>query len=370
MKPIRVLQVLASLDRGGAETMIMNIYRNIDRSKIQFDFVVNERRKKYSFESEIQKLGGRIYKVPRYKTTNYLSYKQAWKDLIIQHPEWKIVHGHHTSPAYIYLRIAKSLNRLTIAHSHIAGREGTLKSYVKLFMRYPLRYIAKYLFACSTSAADWMYGKRSNLAYVLNNAIDAKKFIFSSTIRKDKRKELGIENKFVIGHVGRFQTQKNHIFLIDIFKTVHDKNKNSTLLLVGDGELRESMENRVHELGLTDNVIFTGIRADIPELLQAMDVFVFPSLYEGLGIVAIEAQAADLPTIVSDSIPKDAFITDLIDSISLKESLDIWANAILRYSVGYERNNRYKEIKTNGYDICDTTEWLESFYLNKAEDVL
>ncbi|WP_174734328.1 glycosyltransferase family 1 protein [Mesobacillus harenae] len=363
MKPLRILHVLASLDRGGAEAMIMNIYRKIDRNKIQFDFVVNDRDESYSYEAEIKSLGGRIYRVPRYKITNYYFYKREWEKLISQHPEWKIIHGHHTSPAFIYLSIAKSLNRLTIGHSHIAGGEHTLKSYIKFLMRYPLRYIADYLFACSESAAKWMYGKRSNESQVLNNAIDAKKYVFSEQIRTLKRKELKIEDKFVIGHIGRFQTQKNHLFLIDIFNAVHDKYNNSILLLVGDGELRPFIEKRIKELGLIDSVIFTGVRSDIPDLLQAMDLFLFPSLYEGLGIVSIEAQAAGLHTIVSDTIPQDAYLTNLIESISLQDSKEKWAEKILKYTTGYNRKNTYEQIKSKGYDIEATSMWIQRFYL-------
>lgn len=363
MEHFRVLQVLASLDRGGAETMIMNIYRNIDRAKLQFDFVVNEQRKEYAYESEIKELGGRIYRVPRYTLGNYLSYKQAWKRLLCEHPEWLIIHGHHTSSAFIYLRVAKSLNRITISHSHIAGGEHSVKSYLKVIMRYPLRYMADYLFACSKSAAIWMYGKHSHSAYIINNAIDAEKFVFNKNMRKDKRKELQIEDKFVIGHVGRFHIQKNHKFLIDIFKEVHDRNRDSVLLLVGDGDLRQSIEEKVNNLGLADNVIFTGVRSDIPELFQAMDVFVFPSLYEGLGIVAVEAQAAGLHCIVADTIPKEAYVTDLVEKEYLKTSKELWAERILKYAKGYDRRNTYEQIKSSGYDIEETSNWLEEFYL-------
>ncbi|EIM05714.1 group 1 glycosyl transferase [Planococcus antarcticus DSM 14505] len=365
MKPIRVLQVLASLNRGGAEAMIMNLYRNIDRSKVQFDFVVNDSSEKYSYEREIEKMGGKVFRVPRYTVTNYASYKKAWEELIIHHPEWKIIHGHHTSPAFIYLHVAKRLKRITIAHSHIAGGEKTLKSYFKSIIRYPTRYTAEYLFACSESAAEWMFGNKSSRAYVLNNSIEAKKFIYSESTRKEKREELGIEKKFVIGHVGRFQTQKNHSFIIDIFKTIHEKNDDAILLLVGEGELRTVITEKVEKLGLTNYVIFTGVRADIPELLQAMDLFLFPSLYEGLGMVAIEAQAAGLPCIVADTIPKEAFITNLIESVSLKEPGDFWGKKILRYKeIDYQRLNRYEEIKSKKYDIGETSKWLEDFYIS------
>jgi len=364
MEPIRVLQVLASLDRGGAETLIMNIYKKIDRSRVQFDFVVNEREREYSYEKEIKELGGKIFYVPRFNIDNCLFYIRAWENLLSAHPEWRIIHGHYTSLAFIYLGIAKAQKRVTIAHSHTAGGDGSLKSYMKVLLQYPLRYIADYLFACSESAAKWMFGKYYSSAYIINNAIDAKRFVFREDIRKLKRKELGIENKFVVGHIGRFQTPKNHNFLIDIFKIIHKRYNNSVLLLVGDGELRQSIEKKVNYLGLSNDVIFTGVRSDIPDLLQAMDVFVFPSLYEGFGIVVVEAQAAGLHCIVADTVPKEAFVTSLIESIPLTEKEEIWAERVLKYNNGYKRLNTYEEVKSKGYDIYETAKWLEEFYLN------
>jgi glycosyltransferase involved in cell wall biosynthesis len=362
---IRVLQVLASLDRGGAESMIMNIYRNIDRNKIQFDFVVNERETEYAYEVEIRELGGRIYHMPSYKIANYFTYKRAWKRLLCEHPEWSIVHGHHTSPAFIYLTVANSLNRVTIAHSHTAGGERSLKSRTKVLTRYPLRYIADHLFACSSSAAKWMFGMHSASASIVNNSIDTHKFVFNEVVRKDIREKFKIDNQFVIGHVGSFQTPKNHNFLIDIFKAIHERNIKTVLILVGDGDLRQSIERKVAQLGLSDSVIFTGIRSDIPNLLQAFDVFLFPSLYEGLPVTLIEAQAAGLKIIASDSITDEVKLTDLIEIVSLKQSGEYWAEKVLQYANGYKRRNTSKEICRAGYDAQENTKLLERFYISK-----
>ncbi|QDY44832.1 glycosyltransferase family 1 protein [Planococcus glaciei] len=312
MKPIRILQVLASLDIGGAEMMIMNIYRNIDKSKIQFDFVVNDQIQQYAFESEIESMGGRIYRIPRYKITNYLAYKKVWEDLLLEHPEWQVIHGHHTSPAFIYLPIAKRLKRNTIAHSHTAGSGESFKSKLKILTRYPIRHMADYLFSCSALAGEWMFGKKKKI-YVLNNAIDTNKFLFSTSSREEKRLELQLENKFVIGHVGRMYPEKNHFFLIDIFDSIYKQNNNTVLLLIGDGKLRSQLEKKVMELNLSENVIFTGIRNDIPELMQAMDLFLFPSLYEGLPVTLIEAQASGLPCVVSNTVTEETKITNHVD---------------------------------------------------------
>lgn len=365
--PNRILHVLGGLNRGGAETMVMNIYRNIDRSKIQFDFMIHTT-DKGEFDDEIYELGGRIYSIQRYYGKNHFEYKKLWSDFYKKHSEYRIIHGHMRSTAAIYLKIAKKYGLLTIAHSHSTSSGSGFSAMVKNILQYPIRYTADYLFACSESAGTWLFGKKAcgkNNFFIKNNAIDAKKFIFDIDMRRRKRKEFDIENNFVIGHVGRFHTPKNHGFLINVFKAIHDKNPNSILLLVGDGELRHSIEKKVNYLGLANNVIFTGVRSDISELLQTMDVFLFPSLYEGLGIAVIEAQAAGLMTIVSDALPVEVKVTDSIRPISLKKSPEYWAEKILLYKDGYERKDTSKAIISALFDIKENAKWLEEFYLKK-----
>ncbi|AHV98592.1 glycosyltransferase EpsF2 [Paenibacillus sabinae T27] len=203
--------------------------------------------------------------------------------------------------------------------------------------------------------------------YIINNSIEAEKFIFNESVRMLIRKELQIEDKFVIGHVGRFDEQKNHYGLIEIFKEVHDQKFNSVLLLVGNGKLKSQIEEKVNKLGLKDSVIFTGARSDVSELMQAMDIFVFPSLREGLGIVVIEAAASGLHCIVSDSIPKEAYVTSQIESVPLKDNAFIWAGKILNYSDGYERVNALENIKEHNYNVQDTANWIENFYLEVVD---
>ena len=362
-EPIRILQVFASLDRGGAEAMIMNLYRKIDKEKIQFDFVVNDRDTEYAHEKEITDLGGRIFRVPRFKLFNYSTYKKAWINLFENHPEWEIVHGHHTSPAFIYLSVAKRKKRLTIAHSHIAGTEKNIKSYSKKLMRLPLRYISDYLFACSDKASKWMFGNRSKKAHLINNSIDSAVFSYDECIRNKARKNLGIEDRFVIGHIGRFQTQKNHNFLIDVFYEVRKKNSHAVLLLIGDGDLRSSIKKKVESQGLEGSVLFLGVRSDIPELLLAMDMFLFPSLYEGLPVTLMEAQASGLKILASDTITNEVAITDNVEFMSLNSSAEVWADRIMKYSNGYERKDTSQEIVSAGYDIKSTAKWYENFML-------
>jgi glycosyltransferase involved in cell wall biosynthesis len=364
-EPLRVLQVFARMDRGGAETMIMNLYRNMNRSEVQFDFVVHTN-DHCSFDDEIKELGGKIFRIPAYQGRNHLSYKKSWEAFFKTHPEYKIIHGHLRSTASIYLKIAKKYGLVTIAHSHSTSSGTGLPALIKNTLQYPIRYIGDFLFACSQAAGIWLFGekacKRENF-YLLNNAIDSNKFIVNETLRRDKREEIQIQDKFVIGHVGRFNYPKNHEFLIDIFKAIHDKESNSVLMLVGDGELRKKIENKVAVLGLTNSVIFTGLRHDIPELLQAMDVILFPSLYEGLPVTIIEAQAAGLPCVISDQITTEVQISDLITSISLKEPPERWAETVLSYLGQSYRKNTYSEIAKAGYDIKQTSKWLQNFYL-------
>lgn len=364
-EPIRILQVFAQMNRGGAETMIMNLYRNIDRSIVQFDFVVHTD-VKCSYDDEIRALGGYIYRIETYNGKNHYDYKKSWSIFFQNNPQYKIIHGHVRSTASIYLGIAKKYGLSTIAHSHNTSSGNGLSAIAKNILQYPIRYTADYLFACSKSAGDWLFGKKAcqkENFYLIKNAIDSEQFTFDEKIRLSKRREFNINDKYVIGHVGRFHTQKNHDFLIDIFKEVHNKKKNAVLLLIGDGNLQAVIENKIRDNGLIDSVIFTGVRTDISELMQAMDVFVFPSLFEGLGIVTIEAQTTGLPTIVSETIPNEAYLTDLIIKEKLSSSPTKWAEKILEYTEGYERKNRTETIKSMGYDISETAYWLQKFYL-------
>lgn len=369
--PVRILHVLGRLNRGGAETMIMNLYREIDRTQVQFDFIIHTE-EKCDYEDEIYCLGGKIFNMPRYSGSNHFLYKSAWNSFFKSHPEYKVIHGHMRSTASIYLKIAKKHGLKTIAHSHSSSSGRGFSAIVKNVFQYPIRNIADYLFACSESAGVWLFGisacRKENF-FILNNAINLNEFIYQNEKGVKKKKEFGIEGKFVIGHVGRFNTSKNHEVLIDIFRHIHDKDDNAVLMLVGDGELRCIIERKVNELGLKDSVIFTGNRSDINNLLHSMDIFVFPSLYEGLGIAVVEAQASGLHCIVSDKIPKEAFATDLVDVIPLTLSCDIWADSILKYRKGYRRKITCNQLKSCGYDIAESTKWIRYFYLKVYKEI-
>lgn len=364
---VRVLQVIGSLNNGGSQAMIMNIYRNIDRSKLQFDFII-DRADELFFADEIIELGGKIYTMPTFSLKNSFEFIKAWHTFFKEHPEYKIIHGHVRSTASIYLKIANRYGLVTIAHSHNTSSGKGITSILKNILQYPIRYTADDLFACSRFAGEWLYGKnvvRNENFFVIKNAIETDKFVHNLQVRNNKRKDMGLEGKFIIGHIGRFHEQKNHTFIIDIFKEIYKINGDSVLMLVGDGKLRQLIEEKANKMGLKDSVIFMGVRSDIPELLQVMDVFLFPSLFEGLPVTVIEAQAAGLKCFLSDTITKEVVITDLITSIGLDKSATYWANLIVGFIDGYSRKNMYSEILKNEYDIKENAQRLQCFYISK-----
>ena len=369
-KPIRVLHVIGIMNRGGAETMIMNLYRNIDRNKVQFDFVENSS-EPAAFDEEILSLGGKIYRCPHYNGKNHFAYVKWWNTFFQKHPgEYPIVHGHLGSTAAIYLSIAKKYGVYTIAHSHNTNAQKSMEQYIYSIFSYPTRYIADHFFACSPDAAVDRFGKKiakdTRRCEVLRNAIDSGIFRFDPEIRSKIRNELKInDNAVVIGNVARFAAQKNHAFLMEVFRIVYQKNPNTVLVLVGDGALRPQIEKFIDENKLYSNVIITGVQSNVWDYYQAMDVFVFPSHYEGLGIVVIEAQAAGLPCCVSDAVPSEASLTNLVEHRSLSDSAESWADWILSRSHELRRDTT-DEIRRAGYDISDTSVWLENFYRNVA----
>jgi glycosyltransferase involved in cell wall biosynthesis len=354
------------MNPGGAESLVLNIYRSLDKTKIQFDFILFSK-EECAYDNEIRKLGAKLFYIPRYNGINHFVFKKAWINFFKKNPQYSIIHGHVRSTAAIYLKIAKNFNLTTIAHSHNTGSRGNkLDAFVKYLLQLPIKYIADHLFACSYEAGKWLYGKnatKKSQFKIINNGIDTKKFAFSIKNRKKMRNKLGVNGKNVIGHVGSFTYQKNHSFLIDIFNEILKLNDNTVLLLIGDGELRIEIEDKINNLGLNKNVIITGVKENIHELLQAMDVFVFPSIFEGLGIALVEAQAAGLPCIISEKIPNEAHLTDLINQVSLNRTPQFWANSVIN-CLDYKRTDKSNDVAKRGYDIKSISNVLEEFYLS------
>lgn len=369
---IRVLHILHSMNRGGAETMLMNYYRHINRERIQFDFLLTVEGKS-DYEEEILSLGGRLYHITPLTRATIKQYLDDIARFFKEHPDYTMVHSHTSSKSVLPLWVAKKHGiSVRISHSHnmfLGKSVFNWKETMRKLLRMPLKWCATDYFACSEGAAVWLYGQREvqrGRVHILNNAIDSKAFSFDETIRRSYREKFKLQKQFVVGHVGRFQEQKNHTFLLAIYQEIYKKNPNSALLLVGDGEQREEIEKKVRQLGLQEQVIFTGVREDISALLQMMDVFVFPSRFEGLGMVLIEAQAAGLPSFTSKTVvPLEAKVSNLLEYISLEETPEYWAEQIVKQGSTYERRNTEIELERSGYDIQENAKWLEHFYLER-----
>ena len=354
----RILCVFGALDRGGSETMCMNLYRVMDRENIQFDFVKHTPCKG-AYEEEILALGGRIYEAPRYKGYNRMAYCKWWKNHLRQHPEHQIIHGHLFSISAIYFQVAKAMGRVTVGHSHSTECVGSaLKRFTKTrLVRKAYRYTDVAL-ACSQDAGRWMFPKMP--FEVLINAIDAKRFVFDLQRRVAVRKQWGIDDDaLVLGAVGNLNPVKNPFFMIKVMRQVRKHRPDARFLWVGEGALRGQIEEKLREEDLSDAVILTGARADVPDLLQAMDVFLFPSLWEGLGVAAIEAQAAGLPCLCSENVPKEVAITTLCRFLPIEEP-GIWTDQILKLE--QSRENTFDRIVAAGYDVRQTAAHLAEVY--------
>lgn len=367
---VRVLHVVHGMDCGGAENLIMNLYRAIDRNKVQFDFLVHTEKECF-FDEEIKNMGGHIYRVSYYNGLNKLSYRKELNLFFDQHKEISIVHGHLGSCAGIYLDVARRHGVYAIAHSHnTTPKSITLKNVVYRIGNLKTRRVADFYFGCSFNAGVDRFGKRivnSSKYKMLKNAIDAKKYIYSETTNKDVRCELGItEHEYVVGNVARFNTQKNHTFLIKIFNEILKIESNAKLVLVGDGNLKDDIKTEAKSIGIEEKIVFTGLRNDVHRLMQAMDCFVLPSLYEGLPLVMVEAQAADLPCFISNMVPGDCIILDNVKSLNLSTPTEEWAVQIMGRK-GYQRRNTLPDIQQAGFDIDYSVKWLEEFYTTRKE---
>lgn len=360
MDPIRILQVVTHMDRGGLETMLMNYYRHMDREKVQFDFLAH-RQERAAYDDEIEALGGKIYRLPRLVPWSK-SYLTALDQFFADHPEYKVVHVHQDCLSSVILKAAKKRGVLVrIAHSHNANQDRNLKYPIKLWYRREIPQYTTNLFACGKDAGDWMF---SGAPYqILNNAIDAAAYTCDLVKHMEMRKQLGLSEEFVVGHVGRFNPQKNHPFLLAIFAALLKKEPNAVLLLVGGGEDMPKMQAKVRELGIADHVRFMGVRSDVADLMQTMDVFAFPSLYEGLPVTMVEAQASGLPCIISDKVPPECILTEgLVDVLPLSAGAEAWADAILE-KCNTPRTDRRAEIAAHGFDITTEAVKLQEFYL-------
>lgn len=358
---IRVLNIIGSVGYGGAETFLMNIYRKIDRSKYQFDFLICEEAGENIYKEEIEKMGGNIFTVPSkkenliknlysiYKITSCGNYKIVWR------------HTYNMFKAIdlIFAKIGGAEKTILHAHSTNAKK---IESKLGSLMRPLINPFITTRFACGEKAGKFLF--REKKYKIIRNGIDGDKFEFKAEVRNRIRKQLNVEDKFVVGHVGRFTEAKNQSFLLDIFADIIKNRKDAILLLVGRGELEEQILEKIEHLALKDKVFLLGLRDDVNEIMQGMDVFIMPSLWEGLPVTLVEAQAADLPCIVSDVIDKSVRCTDNIVFESLSSSSQVWSRKAC-LMLKKERRSRIEDIRTAGYDINDEVEKIEK-YLEEA----
>lgn len=367
-RPIRILHVLQRMEAGGTQALLMNLYRNIDRTKIQFDFFVEYPDKQF-YDDEIESMGGHIYYNSVRKDFNMLKFQKELKRVLKNHPEYRIIHVHAYTVGYFVLKVAHEFGvPVRIAHSHNNATVRDNKYYLKLIMQKLYTIHATDFFACSEEAGTYLFkGKKFK---VLKNAIDSEKFIADKKVGEKVRKELNIApDAFVVGHVGRLHAQKNHEFLLKVFKEIKKRKSNACLLLVGTGPLEHQIKEQVKTLGLEDTVLFLGNRSDMYRIYQAMDVFILPSLFEGLGIVAIEAQAAGIPVLCSEGVSKDANVSPIFHAKSLDASPVEWATQAIEVSNDkMAHTNTQKYIIEAGYDVKTTAKDMQEYYLRKYRE--
>lgn len=360
---IRVLQSVNNMHRAGLETMLMNYYRQIDRNKVQFDFLTH-RPFRSEYDDEIESLGGRVYYAPRLYPQNYPAYFRFMKAFYAEHPEYRIIHSHIDSMSFLPLLAAKNAGvPVRIAHSHNTSLDRDIKYPMKECFRRLLPTVATDYLACGMDAGHYMFGTCD--FEVIPNAIDPSPFRFDPTLRAKARTSLGIVDQFVIGAVGRLTSQKNISFLIHVFKELCDKRQDSLLLIIGEGEEEQRLKKLSGDLGVNDRIRFLGVRDDVNVLYQAMDILVMPSLYEGLPVVGVEAQFADLQCVFSSRITKEIKLSSKAHFISIERSYADWSNYLEElFKICRERT---AEISFEKYDIHLAADNLERYYLEKDQ---
>lgn len=359
----RVLQYIGSLNRGGAQSTILNLYGEIDRRDWQFDFVDHDA-SAGELDDKVKAMGGSIYHLPSLEDVGPHRFALNWKSFFSLHDEWRVIHSHMRTTASLMLPVAKKAGLATIVHSHSTRNDGGMKAVVKAALQYPIRFESDFFVGCSSEAGKWLFGERafnSNRYLYLPNAIDIDRYAFDENKRSRLRSKLGLDGKLVFGHVGRLHESKNHGFLIDVFAELKKKYPNSVLLLVGDGPLRSQIESAIDSKGLTDSVLLLGNRSDVPDLLQAMDAFVFPSKWEGLPVSVVEALSSGLPCYISDTLTHDVDICDAVTRLPIDDPRP-WVDSI---SLPCRVDARH-DIEAAGFDIHDSARKLVDLY-EKAE---
>lgn len=365
---IRILHIVDSLDMGGIQTFLLNVYKNIDCSNIKFDFLVF-RPHKQVLEEEFKRRGSKIYRITNWRESVRRNRKEL-KCFFREHKEYSIVHYHAGSINYIapIKEAYKAKVPVRIMHSHNTRIGGNpLNRLFHNFHKRSIEYIATDYFACGRKAAEWMFGGTNveKKVVIINNGVCTADYTYDENIRVAKRKELNVENNFVIGHIGRFSYEKNHIFLITVLEKLKKTDCNPILILVGEGKEKENVMRRAEECGVRENIKFLGIRNDVNQLLQSFDIFLLPSFHEGFPVVLVEAQAAGLPCIISSSISSEVAIKPNVKRINLSDSVEKWVEEILNEN---ERIIDNKSLIEAGFDIEHTANELSKFYMRENDD--
>ena len=372
-KKVKVLYFVDRLLIGGIQTFILNNIKHIDREKVQIDFLILDDGNVYDAEKNLADEGYNIYRLKGIwvnRITDYLKYSKSLDEFFSKHCDYKVIHYHSSSKNFLVMKKAKKYGiPVRIAHSHSIDFQ--TNNYLKkvlgnIFKTFLVKNSTDF-FACSENAGKWLFGEKitkSEKFHIVHNAVDIEKFKYNEEKRNQIREQLGIANDTIVyGHVGRLNPEKNHKFLIDLFKLINEEQENSKLLLLGTGKLEGELKAYVNELELSDKVIFAGFVDNVNEYISAMDVFIFPSTFEGLGLVLIEAQANGLKCYASKNyIPEEAKVSEQLEFIDLNKGIDHWRCVILN-----NKNKRIdvkQQIYLNGYDILETSKYLENFYMN------
>ena len=366
---LRVLHSVSNMARAGIETMLMNYYREIDRDQLQFDFLANKPIPG-EYDEEIRSMGGRVFVSPGLNPLHFPEYKRFVAELLHENPDIRIVHAHNEAMGYYALKSAKDAGiKVRIAHAH---NTQIIKDY-----KYPLKMVCKQLlpgaatdyWSCGRDAGIYYYGEKrwKESGFILHNAIDTMRFTFRQEARDHQRKLHNLEDCFVIGHVGRFNVQKNHTRLLDIFAEVIKTVPEARLALIGTGELEDSVKEKAKALGIQDKVLFLGQMGDVSEWYMAMDCFVLPSLFEGLPVVGIEAQATGLPCVFSDKVTDEVLLSPGARRIALDAGNAEWAREIISARLSAtDRTLGAETIRRAGYDIHTEARKLQERYLQMA----
>lgn len=367
-KQIKILMVLGNTRRGGTQAFIMNVLRNIDRERFQIDFAINNE-VVGGWGDEMRSLGCNIYILPVFKVYNWLSFTKAWDEFLSVH-HYDIIHGHTTNSAGIYLNIAKKHGCRTIAHVHSTGYRGNFveRQMKHLFSRLAKKY-ADYWFGCSPLASQMLYGDDYKIYphyYEMPNAIDVRRYKFDENIRRRIRTEMGVkEDDLLCGHVGTFSVPKNHKHILNVFAEIVKLNDNARLLLIGEGILKDEVVQQAHDLSIFDRIIFKCNLGNVNEHLMAMDLFIFPSLFEGFGMVSLEAQATGLNVIQSDVVPKDTFLTECVTALPLEQTPAQWAEKAISLP-SHDRASVNAIVENTKYNLKHTVDLITRLYTDLA----